>query len=199
MKRIKIFLSSLIFALALGSASAEVYAQRVGNPTVTRYAEMQSGDRFTVASRSNKGANVYGVKMLSQRMLDAIDRGLDDLFAVARRNGYRARLSHSFYSIYIARPDRLRDHSGNYSPAFAISAGEYGGSDYDQGGFIYVAGLNFYMNPDAFLIVDFGNDLNSVSEIVRYEGEHIILYHNDRRLYNQTSDHSRGGGHPILR
>jgi hypothetical protein len=199
MKRISFYLPLLVFVFVLALASIEAFAQRVGNPTVTRYAEVESGDRFTVAARTRKGANVYGVKMPSQAILDAIDRGLDDVFAIARRHGYRARLNHSFYSIYIARPDRVRDRNGNYSPAFAISAGEYGGSEYDQGGFIYVAGLNFYMNPDAILIVDFGNDLNSVSEIVRYEAEHIILYHNDRRLYQQTADHSRGGGHPILR
>lgn len=199
MKRVNFYSPLLVFVFLFGSASIEIFAQKVGNPTVTRYAEMESGDRFTVAVKTRKGANVYGVKMPSAAMLDAIDRGLDDLFATARRRGYRARLNHSFYSIYIARPDRVRDSYGNYSPAFAINADEYSGSHYDQGGFIYVAGLNFYVNPDAVLIVDFGNDLNSVAEIVRYEGEHIILYHNDRRLYQQTSDHSRGGGHPILR
>lgn len=199
MKRIKQFSSLLIFLFILSLASGEIYAQRVGHLTVTSYAEKESGDRFTVAVKTRKGANVYGVKMPSAAMLGAIDRGLDDLFAIARRNGYRARLNHSFYSIYIARPDRLKDSDGNHSPAFAINAGEYSGGEYDRGGFIYVAGLVFYMNPDAFLIVDFGNDLNRVSEIVRYEGEHIVLYHNDRRLYNQTADHSRGGGHPILK
>jgi hypothetical protein len=199
MKRMKFFLSLLIFVFVPGLASEKIFAQSVGNPAVTRYAEMESGDRFTVAVRTRKGANVYGVKMPSAAMLDAIDRGLDDLFAAARRHGYRARLNHSFYSIYIAKPDRVRDRYGNYSPAFAINAGEFGGSQYDQGGFIYVAGLNFYMNPDAILIVDFGNDLNSVSEIVKYEGEHIVLYHNDRRLYQQTTHHHHGGGHPILR
>lgn len=199
MKRMKFFLSLIIFVFVLGAASMNVFAQSVGNPNVTRYAETESGDRFTVSAKTRKGASVYGVKMPGAAMLGAIDRGLDDLFAIARRHNYRARLNHSFYSIYIARPDRLRDRDGNYSPAFAINAGEYGGSEYDQGGFMYVAGLVFYMNPDSFLIVDYGNDLKSVSEIVRYEGEHIILYHNDRRLYNQTADHSRGGGHPILK
>ena len=33
---------------------------------------------------------------------------------------------------------------------------------------------------------------------VRFEGEHIVLYQNDRRRYQETADHSRGGGHPIL-
>jgi hypothetical protein len=33
---------------------------------------------------------------------------------------------------------------------------------------------------------------------VRYEGEHLVLYHNDRRRYQRTFDHSKGGSHPIL-
>jgi hypothetical protein len=40
--------------------------------------------------------------------------------------------------------------------------------------------------------------LQRITDVVRYEGEHIVLYHNDRRKYRQTADHSKGGGHPIL-
>ena len=199
MKRIKQLLLLAILFVFSCLASGEVFAQTVGNPRVTELAERQSGDRFTFATRTPKGATVYGVKPPSREMLAAIDKGLDDLFAVARKHGYRSRLNHSYYTIYIARPDRLKDRDGNYSPGIAINAPEYNGSEYDQGGFIYVAGLVFYLNPDSFLIVDYDKNLNSVSEIVRYEGEHIILYYNDRALYNQTSDHSRGGGHPILK
>jgi hypothetical protein len=36
------------------------------------------------------------------------------------------------------------------------------------------------------------------STLVRYEGEHLVLYYNDRALYEKTADHSKGGGHPIL-
>lgn len=199
MKRIKQLLLFSILFVFICAASGKVYAQIPGNPRVTQLAERQSGDRFTFAARTPQGAFVYGVKPPSQAMLTAIDRGLDDLFAVARRHGYRARLNHSYYSIYIARPDRLKDRDGNYSPGIAINAPQYNGSEYDQGGFIYVAGVVFYLNPDSFLIVDYDKNLSAVSEIVRYEGEHIILYYNDRNLYNQTGDHSRGGGHPILR
>jgi hypothetical protein len=53
-------------------------------------------------------------------------------------------------------------------------------------------------NPGAFLIAEHSKDLNRIREIVRYEGEHIVLYHNDRRRFAATQDHSQGGGHPIL-
>jgi hypothetical protein len=54
------------------------------------------------------------------------------------------------------------------------------------------------MEPCAFLIAEHERDFGRVSNVARYEGEHIILYHNDRRLYSQTADHSRGGSHPII-
>ncbi|MGI8494670.1 MAG: hypothetical protein ACR2L1_05065 [Pyrinomonadaceae bacterium] len=180
-------------------AGETVFAQTPGNTAVTNLAERRSGDQFTFNTKTPKGAVVYGVKPLSRGMLAAIDKGLDDLFAVARKHGYRLRLNHSYYSIYIARPDRLKNRNGDYSPGIAVNAPEYNGSEYDQGGFIYVAGVVFYLNPDAFLIVDYDKNFDAVSEIVRFEGEHIILYYNDRKLYNKTGDHSRGGGHPILK
>ena len=54
-------------------------------------------------------------------------------------------------------------------------------------------------NPMAFIIAEHTREFNKVSDIVRYEGEHLVLYHNDRRKYNETADHSKGGGHPILK
>ena len=132
-------------------------------------------------------------------MLSAIDRGLADLFAVARRNGYNRRLSFADYTIFIANADRNKDSSGSYSPDIAVGAAQYAGTDYDQGGYVYAAGMVISFNPMAFVIAEHTQQLNRVSEVVRYEGEHLVLYHNDRRRYSETADHSRGGGHPILK
>jgi hypothetical protein len=131
-------------------------------------------------------------------MLAAIDKGLTDLFAVARKNGYSRRLNYSDYTVFIARPDRTKDSAGAYSPDIAVGAAQYAGSEYDQGGYIYAAGMVVSFNPGAFVIAENSRDLNRVSDVVRYEGEHIVLYHNDRRRFQQTADHSRGGGHPVL-
>jgi hypothetical protein len=161
-------------------------------------AQRISGDRFTVAARTPRGAAVYAVNRPSAAMLNAIDRGLTDLFNVARRNGYRRALNYSNYTIFIARADRQRDRSGNYSPDIAVGSAQYAGSDYDQGGFIYAAGMVVSFNPGAFIIAEHTGDLSRVSNVVRYEGEHIVLYHNDRNRFAETQDHSRGGGHPIL-
>jgi hypothetical protein len=131
-------------------------------------------------------------------MLSAIDRGLSDLFAVSRRNGYGRKLNYADYTIYIARADRSRDSTGRYSPDIAVGAAQYAGSVYDQGGYIYAAGMVVAFNPCTFVIAEHSTDLQRVSDVVRFEGEHLVLYHNDRNRYSQTADHSRGGGHPIL-
>lgn len=169
------------------------------NRRVLAEAERISGDRFTVAVRTPKGASVYAVNKPSASVLRTIDKGLTDLFAVARKNGYRKRLNYTDYSIYIARPDRTKDSQGQYSPDFAVgNIGSYAGSLYDQGGFVYAAGMVIANNPCSFMIAEHTKNLDRISNVVRYEGEHLVLYHNDRRRYTETADHSRGGGHPIL-
>jgi hypothetical protein len=161
-------------------------------------ARQVTGDDFTVLTRTPNGARVFAVRMPRAEVLRAIDNGLADLFNVARRHGYRARLDYSYYTIFIARPDRTKDSQGGYSPDIAVPSGQYAGSYYDQGGYIYAAGMVLAFNPSTFVIAEHERDLQRISSVVRYEGEHLVLYYNDRALYERTADHSRGGGHPIL-
>lgn len=180
----------------LGSATEDhVFGQ---NRTVMAEAERISGDRFTISMRTPRGARIYAVNRPSGSMLNAIDKGLAELFAVARKNGYNRRLRFSDYSIYIARADRTEDKSGNYSPDIAVSAAQYAGTDYDQGGYIYVAGIVVAFEPMVFMIAEHARELERVANAVRFEGEHLVLYHNDRPRFHETADHSQGGGHPIL-
>ena len=157
-----------------------------------------TGDRFTYSGTTPRGAAVFAVDRPSAAMLNAIDKGLTDLFAVSRKNGYGRRLNFTDYTIFIGRADRTRDSSGNYSPDIAVGSAQYAGSVYDQGGFIYAAGMVLSPSAGAFVIAEHTKDFGRVSDVVRYEGEHIVLYHNDRRRFSQTADHSKGGGHPIL-
>ncbi|MEO7674803.1 MAG: hypothetical protein ABIU09_12100 [Pyrinomonadaceae bacterium] len=186
--------SALVFIIIFGGINSAVAQNR----SVLAKAESIAGDRFPFAVRTAKGANVYGAERPSRAMISAIDQGLTDLFAVARRNRYNRRLSYSDYTVFIAKADRNKDTQGKYSPDVAVGAGQYAGTDYDQGGYIYAAGMVVSFNPAAFVIADHKKDFNRVSDVVRYEGEHLVLYHNDRRRYNETADHSNGGGHPIL-
>jgi hypothetical protein len=157
-----------------------------------------TGDDFPVYVRTPSGAHVFARTQPRADTLGAIDSGLSELFSIARSHGYRNRLEHSFYVIFIARADRTRDSGGAYSPDIAVAARQYAGSVYDQGGYIYAAGMVMAYNPGAFIIAEHERDLPRISNVVRFEGEHLILYHNDRSLYQRTADHSRGGGHPIL-
>ena len=161
-------------------------------------AQRVTNDKFNNFSQTEKGARVYSVSQPDSDMLRAIDDGLTELFTVARKNNYRNRLRFSDYTIFIAKSDRTKDINKQYSPDIAVSAAQYAGSVYDQGGFIYAAGMVLAYNPCAFVIAEHTKDFRRVSNVVRFEGEHLILYHNDRKLYEQTADHSKGGGHPIL-
>ncbi len=193
-KKLTISLTIAIMMTVIGSFE-QVSAQ---NAKVTAKAQSLTGDRFTVAARTPRGATIYAVKRPSAAVLNAIDKGLTDLFAVARKNRYRARLNYTDYTIYIARADRNKNAAGEYSPDFAVGAQQYAGSVYDQGGYIFAAGMVLAYTPASFIIAEHERNFERISEVVRYEGEHIVLYHNDRQRYNQTADHSQGGGHPIL-
>ena len=182
----------LTFAVLLQVSSANAQA------SVVAQAERISGDHFTVSARTPNGATVYAVNQPSVAVLNAIDAGLTDLFSVARKNGYRRNLSYQNYTIFIAKADRLKDSDGNYSPDIAVGAAQYAGSIYDKGGYIYAAGMVVSFSPGPFLIAEHTRDLGRVQNVVRYEGEHIVLYYNDRQRFLATQDHSKGGGHPIL-
>jgi len=168
------------------------------NERVLSEAQRITGDNFTVSTKTPRGASVYAVKKPSSAVLNAIDNGLTDLFAVARKNGYRNRLNYSDYSVYIGKADRLKDSAGQYSPDIAVGAAQYAGSVYDQGGYIYAAGMVISNDPCSFVIAEHTKNFERISNVVRYEGEHLVLYHNDRRRYAATADHSKGGSHPIL-
>jgi hypothetical protein len=195
----------LVLILCVGFFESSAEAQRRArneqsqfDSALVREAERVSGDRFTISTTTPNGATVYAVRQPNRATLQAIDDGLDNLFALARKNNYRSRLNYSDYTIFIARADRNKDSAGNYSPDIAVAANQYAGSVYDQGGYVYAAGMVVGYDPSAFMIAEHERNLQRITDVVRYEGEHIVLYHNDRRKYRQTADHSKGGGHPIL-
>lgn len=191
----------LVVGLLIGALNINAQFRIGGNGGISKVqaeAERITGDRFNFSTATERGTRVFAVRQPSAQMLAAIDQGLTDLFAVARRNGYRNRLNYSDYTIFIGRADRRVNRDGQYSPDLAVPTGQYAGSVYDQGGFIYAAGMVISNNPLAFVFAEHERDFQRVSDIVRYEGEHLVLYHNDRQRHNATLDHSRGGGHPIL-
>ncbi len=167
---------------------------------LTAEAERISGDKFKYSTTTKKGVKIKSVKKPRRKMLKAIDKGFDELFSIAKNDShkYKKRLKHSDYTVYIAKADRKKDSKGIYSPDIAIGAAQYKGTKYDKGGYIYVAGMVVAFNPNAFILARHKKNFKRVSNVVRYEGEHLVLYHNDRKLFKKTADHSKGGGHPIL-
>lgn len=194
-------MKNLRFFLILGVLmlfSPIIFAQSRVDRILINEATRITNDSFPVFTKTPKGARIYAVKQPDSAMLEAVDSGLTELFAIARKYKYKNRLNYSDYTIFIAKADRTKDREKNYSPDIAVPAGQYGGSIYDQGGFIYAAGMVLAFNPCAFVFAEHTKDYNRVSNVVRYEGEHLVLYHNDRKKYTETADHSQGGGHPIL-
>jgi hypothetical protein len=199
MKLRLISIVALLAAAILGSSvQIPARASRYVDPALVARAEQVTGDSFPIAISTPRGVNVFARTRPRAEVLSAIDRGFDELVTVAQRRGYRNRLSFGDYTVFIGRADRTKDSAGQYSPDIAVPAQQYAGGYYDQGGFIYAAGMVLAFNPSAFVIAEHDRDLGRISNVVRYEGEHIILYYNDRALYEKTADHSRGGGHPIL-
>jgi len=199
-KALLLILTVINFSVVAATESyrATDLAYRSTNPALIARAEQVTGDSFPLVTTTPLGVTVFARTTPSADFLNAIDRGFADLFAVAARHGYRNRMRFDDYTVFIARADRLKNSQGQYSPDIAVPAQQYAGTDYDQGGFIYAAGIVLAFNPCAFVIAEHDRDLGRVSNVVRFEGEHLILYYNDRALYERTADHSRGGGHPIL-
>lgn len=173
-------------------------AQSRGASRVVAQAQSVTGDSFNYSTTTPRGVRVYANRKPRVEMLRAIDSGLTELFAISRRHGYNAQLNFSSYVVFIARADRTQNGEGAYSPDIAVGASQYAGSVYDQGGYVYAAGMVLAYQPNAFIIADHQRDFQRVANVARYEGEHIVLYHNDPPLYRKTLDHSRGGSHPIL-
>lgn len=199
---LKVSLILITTLLSLGQATAVPsrpvsQAPRVPQALIAR-AQQVTGDSFPFTTTTPRGVAVLARTKPRAEVLRAIDQGFAELFAVALRHGYRNRLNYADYTVFIGRPDRMTDSQGQYSPDIALPAAQYAGSYYDQGGFIYAAGMVLAFNPSAFVIAEHGRDFGRITNVVRYEGEHIVLYYNDRALYERTADHSRGGGHPIL-
>src|ERR1044071_4364910 len=144
MKILGVVFSLAAVPMLLSSSSAQSR-----NSQLIARAEQVTGDRFRVTTSTPRGVTVIAVTAPRADVVATIDRGFAELFAVARRHGYQNHLNFSDYTVFIARADRNKDSSGQYSPDIAVPAGQYAGGYYDQGGFIYAAGMVLAFNPSA--------------------------------------------------
>ncbi len=210
MKQILTRIGLLIFVLqvttgmlVMNAAQAQSSSRRErisnGDRALVDQAKSVTGDDFPYSTTTPRGVRVFARAKPLPETLRAIDSGLSQLFVLAGRRNYRAVVAHSDYTVFIARADVTRDKGNNYSPGFAVPAPEsYRGSVFDKGGVLTVAGMVLNFQPATFIIAEHDRDWQRISNVVSYEGEHIVLYHNDRPFYDRTLDHSKGGNHPIL-
>lgn len=204
MKRYQQILGWLTLTACLGFLVSQLAVKfRTGSPSqaAVNLAESVTGDEFEFSLTSPRGTKIYSVNRLSEEMVQAIDRGFETLFAVASSPPYNfsSALLHSDYTVFVAKPDRVVSKKGTYSPDVSVAAQQYRGSKYEENGRVPVAGMVLAFTPCAFVVAEHTKDFDRVASAVRHEGEHIVLYHNDRAFYERTADHSQGGGHPILK
>ncbi len=152
------------------------------------------------SAKTPEGASVFAQGAINVELLPLIDAGLNRLnqIASAAPNNYTNLAPPSAYNVYLyPRSPRCEN------PAFLIesqSSPEYDNSEWDKDPTpgkvtICVAGLVVGTNDYSMLVVD---DVSIMSQIVRYEGEHLELFHVDRERYEATKFHTATNYHPIL-
>lgn len=144
-----------------------------------------------------KGATVYSYETVTAQNLQNIDAGLEKVFDISRRvYGYQNALNYSDYKIVVFKRSRLCTGT---AIGFAVPAANYDGTEWDMDpqpgiGVVCAAGLSAAFETPLAVVV---NDDSVMAEATRFEGEHIILYHNDRMKWQETLTHTNGG-HPLL-
>lgn len=180
------FVSSKWFALAVlvaGIVALVVYLRRRKTPIEQRI------DRALTAAGSGgytprevRVVQEAGTSLLTIEQLDAIDRGLQDVFDRAAVLGYRRCLEPSLYTIVILRGEAYKGVR-----VFRLSTG------------LAVAGICVDLDNRVVAVADHDPvQLDELARIVGYEAEHIVLYFNDPELFERTETHAPGEGHPLF-
>ena len=154
--------------------------------------EFTGGYYTDVTTRSPGGALITSRYEISPATGISADRAFNELFRIARQYNYTEAMSIPAYQVH------LFDRSPMcITPAFLLRANgsPWDQTDYDKDrkpGKVLLCAAGMTLSPWSMLIVD---DAATVETIVRYEGEHLILIHNDQDRWEATIGiHA----HPIL-
>lgn len=147
-----------------------------------------------------KGITVRSDAPIPADVLSICDQQIDDLFVRAEANGIRDYPRHRGVSIKI-----VPRSPACISPAFLVysncSPGPfcYDGTVYDMdpkpGQVAICAAGQFVETTDQILVTVDGL---RESPVVRYEGEHWLLFHSNYPWYLRTKVHTADNSHPIL-
>lgn len=147
-----------------------------------------------------QGATVFSGSAINAELLPLIDAGINRLnqIASAEPNNYTNLAAPSAYKIYLfPRSPRCEN------AAFLVesqSSPEYDNGEWDKNPApgkvaLCAAGMVVGTNDNSMLVVD---DVGTMPTIVRFEGEHLALFHVDRPRYEATKFHTATSYHPIL-
>lgn len=126
--------------------------------------------------------------------LTEIDRQLDRLFEIASAQGYSGFTRHEGYTVEILPID-----SRCQQAAFVLDAPEYDGTAFDMDprpGYSVICAAGRFL-PDSRRIQATEAGILT-SQIVRYEGEHRLLFEVDKERYERTKFHTPENPHPLL-
>lgn len=201
MKRLLIILILALLLASCGGSSTPSIEDRV------RVLNFTTGTPQGVAIYAETGVSI------SPAMLAAIDTGLQRTFTKTKCK-YNRSLSYGNYQFAVIRGEL---YNGN--PVYRLPCGQYCGTEYDKGGFIYAAGQVIDFVPqdsgrrNVIVIPEQFANIANAETISEYEAEHVELAHWDAdlaavdtielaplsgSLFESTKTHSGGAGHPII-
>lgn len=179
----------LLFAILLascGGSSTPSIEDRV------RVLNFTTGTPQGVAIYAEPGVSI------SPAILAAIDTGLQRTFTKTKCK-YNRSLSFGNYQFAVIRGEL---YNGN--PVYRLPCGQYCGTEYDKGGFIYAAGQVIEFVPqdsgrrNVIVIPEQFANIANAETISEYEAEHVELAHWDGDEFDRTKTHGGGAGHPII-
>lgn len=150
---------------------------------------------------------VEDIASVTELEIRAIEAGIQDCIAKAQARGWSSPNKLSEFTVAIIG-DVARSPEQKIW-CYKLPVGAYKDTEWDLGGYILAAGqaihgTNILIMPDhkgsemTELPGYPGGDLAQLREIAMFEAEHRIAYLNDMDLYNSTSIHGVGTGHPIF-
>jgi hypothetical protein len=130
------------------------------------------------------GARVGGENKPDPVLLPLVDEGLTELFRLSRQYNYDYGLYHGFWQVWLfpTSPKCI-------NPAYTMRAdgSPWDGTDFDKDplpGRVLLCVAGMVVGENQMLVA---NAASHMALIVRYEGEHLVLLHNDRPKYEATA------------
>jgi hypothetical protein len=159
----------------------------------------QQPPKLDYFAKSPKGITFRSNVPIPSDVLTEADRQIDHLLERAAAHGLTDVRRHGAISIRIL-PRAAQCQTAGFLVSHNVQPGtNYDGSEYDldpRPGVVSLCASGRYLEREDLIQVTL--DGVRTMPIVRYEGEHWILYHADRQFYERTKIHHAGNLHPIL-